>query len=201
MGPETPLKFESGTPGPLSEFKSGTSGPPSKFKSGILIIIFLHCLTYYVLDKYIIWKWFSTNILSYILCSGFIHHFREILNVTLGVCNATEGSFLFGDRGKDPCNLSGVQLARQFMKLNSSTYLTHYLPGNLKIWHKFSPTTYTNQEFWFHLCDIHSLCHYNSLNKIMCFVLVNSTGFCWLCMRNSLADNVIFVLMEFRNVQ
>ena len=32
------------------------SGPPSKFKSGTLIIIFLHCLTYFVLDKYIIWK-------------------------------------------------------------------------------------------------------------------------------------------------
>ena len=40
--PETPLKFKSGTP-----------GPPSKFKSGTLIIIFLHCLTYFVLDKYI----------------------------------------------------------------------------------------------------------------------------------------------------
>ena len=40
--PETSLKFKSGTP-----------GPPSKFKSGTLIIIFLHCLTYFVLDKYI----------------------------------------------------------------------------------------------------------------------------------------------------
>ena len=28
-------------------------GLPSKFKSGTLIIIFLHCLTYFVLDKYI----------------------------------------------------------------------------------------------------------------------------------------------------
>ena len=28
-------------------------GPPLEFKSGTLIIIFLHCLTYFVLDKYI----------------------------------------------------------------------------------------------------------------------------------------------------
>ena len=42
VGPGTPLKFKSGTP-----------GPPSKFKSGTLIIIFLHCLTYFVPDKYI----------------------------------------------------------------------------------------------------------------------------------------------------
>ena len=41
VGPRTPLKFKSGTP-----------GPPSKFKSGTLKIIFLHCLTYFVLDKY-----------------------------------------------------------------------------------------------------------------------------------------------------
>ena len=39
--PETPSKFKSGTQEPL------------KFKSGTLIIIFLHCLTYFVLDKYI----------------------------------------------------------------------------------------------------------------------------------------------------
>ena len=41
-------------PGTLLKFKSGAPGPPSKFKSGALIIIFLHCLTYFVLDKYII---------------------------------------------------------------------------------------------------------------------------------------------------
>ena len=35
------------------------------------------------------------GILSYILCSEIIHHFREIFNVTLGVGNATEGSFFF----------------------------------------------------------------------------------------------------------
>ena len=58
----------------------------------------------------------------------------------------------------------------------------------------------------FHLCYIHSSCHYDPLNKIMLFVLVNSTqvfqkgfyyrGFWWLCMRNSL-----LILMEFRNKQ
>ena len=51
-GPETPLKFKSGTPGPPSKFKSRTPGPPSKFKSETLII-FLCCLTYFVFDKYI----------------------------------------------------------------------------------------------------------------------------------------------------
>ena len=61
--PGPPSKFKSGTPGPPSKFKSRTPGPPSKFKSGTLIIIFLHCLTYFILDKYIhiIWKKFSTN--------------------------------------------------------------------------------------------------------------------------------------------
>ena len=29
------------------------SGPPTKFKSGTFTIIFRHCLTYFVLDKYI----------------------------------------------------------------------------------------------------------------------------------------------------
>ena len=52
LGPGTPLKFKSGTPGPPPKFKSETPGPPSKFKNGTLIIIFLHCLTYYVPDKY-----------------------------------------------------------------------------------------------------------------------------------------------------
>ena len=42
VGPGTPLKF-----------KSGSSGSNSKFKSGILVIIFLHCLPYFILDKYI----------------------------------------------------------------------------------------------------------------------------------------------------
>ena len=39
--------------GPPSKFKSGTPRPPSKFKSGTVIIIFLHCLTYFVPNKYI----------------------------------------------------------------------------------------------------------------------------------------------------
>ena len=51
-GPETsePWDSEHGTP---SKFKSGTPGPPLKLKSGTLVIIILHCLTYFVLDKYI----------------------------------------------------------------------------------------------------------------------------------------------------
>ena len=35
------------------------------------------------------------GILSYIRYSEIIHHFREIVNVTLGVGNATEGSFFW----------------------------------------------------------------------------------------------------------
>ena len=58
---DPPSKFKSGTPGPPSKFKGRAPGPPSKFKSGTLVITFLHCLTYLVLDKYIIWKQFSTN--------------------------------------------------------------------------------------------------------------------------------------------
>ena len=76
--------------------------------------------------------------------------------------------------GGDPCNLSGVQLARQLMKLNSFICLTYHLSDNLKLRHKFSSTTYTNQEFWFHLCYMHSSCRYSPLNKIRCFVLVSS---------------------------
>ena len=53
VGLETLLKFKSGIPGPPSKFKGRTSGPPSKSKSGTLITIFLHCLTYLALDKYI----------------------------------------------------------------------------------------------------------------------------------------------------
>ena len=53
VGPGTPRKFKSGTPGPPSKFKSRTPGPPSMFKSGTIIIFFLHCLTHFVLDKYI----------------------------------------------------------------------------------------------------------------------------------------------------
>ena len=53
VGPGNPLKFESGTPRSPLKFKSRIPEPPSKFKSGTLIITFLHCLTYFVLDKYI----------------------------------------------------------------------------------------------------------------------------------------------------
>ena len=60
------------------------------------------------------------------------------------------------------------------MKL-SFIYAIYHLSDNVKLRRKFSPTTYTNQEFWFHLCYVHSSCCYNSLNKIMCFILVNST--------------------------
>ena len=42
VGPGSPLKFKSGSP-----------GPPSKFRNGTRIIIFPHCLTCFVLDKYI----------------------------------------------------------------------------------------------------------------------------------------------------
>ena len=48
-GPPQSLKVGPGTP---LKFKSGIPGPPSKFKSGTLIIIFLHCLIYFVPDKY-----------------------------------------------------------------------------------------------------------------------------------------------------
>ena len=130
---KTFLKFKSGTPGPPSIFESKTPGPTSKFKSGILILIFLHCLTYYVLDKYI-YIWYGINfprivgILSYILCSELIRHFREIFNVTMGVPIATEGSFFDGG-GRDTGSLFGIQLARY--ELNRFVCLTWYLSDNL----------------------------------------------------------------------
>ena len=102
-------------PGTSLKFKSGIPGPPSKFKSGRNIYIW--------------------NI--------YIRHFYEIVSVTLGVPNALEVS-IFSSRGRDPCNLFGVQLARQFMKLISFICLTYHLSDNLKIRHKFSPTIYTN---------------------------------------------------------
>ena len=43
-------------PGP-QDVRPRDPGPTSKFKSGILIMKFLHCLTYFVLANiYIIWK-------------------------------------------------------------------------------------------------------------------------------------------------
>ena len=85
VGPGTPLKFKTGIP-----------GPPSKFKSGTLFILFLHCLTYYVLDNFAR----ILGILSYILYFEIIHHFCEIFNVTLSVRNATEGSFFLMVEGE-----------------------------------------------------------------------------------------------------
>ena len=66
------------------------------------------------------------GILSYILCSKLIYHFREIFKVTLGVPNLVGG-------WRDPSNLSGVQLTRQFMKLNNIICLTYHLSDNLKV--------------------------------------------------------------------
>ena len=81
--------------------------------------------------------------------------------------------------------------------------------------YKFSPTIYTNQKFWFHLCYIHSSCPYDPLNKIMCFVLANFTlvnsnrcfrkdsvtedfvCYAW----ETLADDAVFILIEFRNAK
>ena len=87
------------------------------------------------------------------LYSLFWPHLPFSWNVTFGVPNTME-AFFVGRRGRDPYNLSGVQLAQQFMKLNSFICVTGYLSDNLKIWHQFPPATYTNQKFWFHLCYI-----------------------------------------------
>ena len=122
--------------------------------------------------------------------------------ISQSVCLMQWKELFFGGRWRDPCNLSGIQFARKFMKLNNFICLTYHLSNNLKIYHKFSPTIYTNQMFWFHLCYMHSSCSYDPLNKIMCFVLLNFTKvYSWLCMGNALADNVAFILMKFRNTQ
>ena len=84
LGPGTPLKFKSGTPGPHWKFRSGT-----------LFILFLHCLTYYVLDNFAR----IVGILSYILYSEIINYFREIFNVTIDGDNATGGSFSLAAEG------------------------------------------------------------------------------------------------------
>ena len=145
-----PLQNLKVRPGTYLKFKSRTTGSPSKLKSGTLIIIFPHCLTYFVLGKlillYVIWNNFPqiVGILSYIICSELIHHFREIFNVTVVGLMQRRNPFFFGGGWRDPCSLSGVQLARQFIKLNSFICLTYHLSDNLKIWHKFSPMTYTN---------------------------------------------------------
>ena len=74
----------------------------------IYIYIYIYILIY--IKKYETYFLQIVSILSYIryiLFSEIICHCREILNVTLGVPNATEGSFFFGGGGRD---LSGVQL-------------------------------------------------------------------------------------------
>ena len=127
------------------------------------------------------------------------------------VCLMQRKDGFFCSGWRDPCNLSGVQLARKFMKFNSFICLTYHLSDNLKIRHRFSPTTYANLTFSFYLCNIHYSCPYDPLNKIKCFALVNFTqffqkrfcyrGFCWWYMRNSLTDDIVFILMEFRNAK
>ena len=49
-----PLQNLKVRPGTYLKFKSRTTGSPSKLKSGTLIIIFPHCLTYFVLGKLIL---------------------------------------------------------------------------------------------------------------------------------------------------
>ena len=125
------------------------------------------------------------------------------------VCLLRPRDLLFGGGWRDPCNLSGVQLARQSMKWNIFLCLTYDLSDNLKIQQTFSLTTYINQKFWFHLCYIYYLCPYDPLNKLYALIQLillrffrkDSTLYCWLCMGNSLADELVFILMEFRNAQ
>ena len=66
-GPREPRPWDPRTRDPRS---------PSKFKSGTLIIIFPHCLTYFIQDKYIylIRKQISTNIRYFKLYSLFWTH-------------------------------------------------------------------------------------------------------------------------------
>ena len=106
------------------------------------------------------------HILSDILCSELIHHFREVFNVTLGVPNATEKSFFSGGR-RDQCNLPGVQFARKYMKLSSFICLTQHLSENVKIRHNFSSATYTIQKFWFYLCYVTPALRVQGISLIM----------------------------------
>ena len=116
---------------------------------------FLHCFTYYILNKYKhIWKTekfflrkivFHEQSLCVILCSEFIHHFLEnfkfysSVHVTLGVVIKREGVF-FGVRRKkfskankhfqlkkrDPQNLSDVQHARRDQPKRAETTQRNY---------------------------------------------------------------------------
>ena len=109
------------------------------------------------------------GMLNYILCSELMQHFGEIFDVTLGVTNATKGSFFFCGGWRDPCKLSAVQFAWQFMKSNSFICLTYQLSDNLKIRYTFSPMTYTNYKFWFHLCYILVPMRSSNQNYVLCF--------------------------------
>ena len=123
------------------------------------------------------------------------------------VCLMQRRDLFFGGGWRDPCNLPCVQLTQQFMKLDSFICLTCHLSENLKIRHKFSPTTYTNQKFWFlwflvslrsskqNLCALFQLIILRFFRNQKGFYY---RGFCWLCMRNSLADDVVFILMDLK---
>ena len=116
------------------------------------------------------------GILSYVLCFELNCHFCEIFNVTLGVPNAMEVSVVWWRREKSMASMIVWRATcPTFIKLNSFICLTYHLSEHLKIPHKFFPTTYTNQKFWFHLCYIQSPWTYNTLNKIMYYALVHST--------------------------
>ena len=100
---ESPQSLKVGPQDPLQSLKEGPSCNNSLFD----LFCFRQICIYYGnnFPRIVI-------ILSYILCSELIHHFGEIFNITY----ATVG-FFFGGGWRDPCNLLGVQLARQFMKL------------------------------------------------------------------------------------
>ena len=66
LGSGTPLKFKSGTPGPLSKFKSGTPGPPSKFKSGTPSPFFNELISFQNISSFFIIVSFLQN--KYQLC-------------------------------------------------------------------------------------------------------------------------------------
>ena len=53
VGPWTPLKFESGTPGPPSKFKSRIPGPPSKFKSGTPLPFFNEFVFFRIFNRFL----------------------------------------------------------------------------------------------------------------------------------------------------
>ena len=82
------------------------------------------------------------------------------------------------------------QLARQLKKLNSFICLTYQLSEYLKTRHKFSPTTYNNQKFYFHLCYIHSLRPYDPLNKLCAlFQLILLR-----CFRDSILQRILLAI-------